>query len=198
MAKTFLKKLVRRCLRQELQKVIKQTDCDLIVDIGCGNGEIWSGLLDKRIIKIFGVDDSARITSLTNGTNVYDHLFMADASQLPFPNNHFDISVISLLLHAVDRTKRGLILKEARRVTRPGGFIFIFDFAFPATQNLIGKLFKCFFECEERLIGEVNPNHYQNYLDFLRDDGLAKFLKSKNYYKKSCFFKNFDVIIIQV
>ncbi len=52
-------------------------------------------------------------------------LKVADAMQLPFPDQHFDTIIMHLILAVVPDSQRAL--KEAQRVLRPGGRILILD-----------------------------------------------------------------------
>jgi len=52
-------------------------------------------------------------------------LQVADAMQLPFPDRHFDIIIMHLILAVVPDSHRAL--QEAQRVLRPGGRILILD-----------------------------------------------------------------------
>ena len=52
-------------------------------------------------------------------------LKVMDASELDFPDAHFDAVVLHLILAVMDQPARGL--REAARVLRPGGRIVVFD-----------------------------------------------------------------------
>ncbi len=63
----------------------------------------------------------------------------ADASDMPFEDGSFDVSVISFALHDMPGPMREKVLEELVRVTTPGGTIMIVDYEIP--QDIIHKLF---------------------------------------------------------
>ena len=62
-------------------------------------------------------------------------LHCQDASQLHFPEAHFDSVVLFFLLHEQPEAVRRATLAEALRVTRPGGHIVIVDYHNPQRRN---------------------------------------------------------------
>ena len=95
-----------------------------VLDVGCGTGEITERLAAKYPRASFvGIDleerhlDRARQRCASLGTRV--RFQVGDALAMPFPDEQFDRVVCRHLLQAVpDATK---VLKEIRRVLRPGG-----------------------------------------------------------------------------
>ena len=62
---------------------------------------------------------------------------VADATNISYENNYFDVSCISFGLHEMPLTIREKVLEEMVRVTKPKGVIIIVDYALP--KNKIGK-----------------------------------------------------------
>lgn len=62
---------------------------------------------------------------------------IADSHKLPFENNHFDAIIMHLILAVVPDP--ALALKEACRVLKPGGKIYIFDKFLRPGQLAIGR-----------------------------------------------------------
>lgn len=50
-----------------------------------------------------------------------------DGVQIPFPPNHFDIAYTMCVFHHIDHVNHEALLKELRRVIRPGGRLFVFE-----------------------------------------------------------------------
>lgn len=97
-----------------------------LLDIGCGNGRFLGSPIDESI-NYTGIDFSKglidvakeRYSSRTNTTFI-----VGDALTLPFPNNTFDIAVSFAVIHHIpSRAYRVQFLREASRVTKPGGLI---------------------------------------------------------------------------
>ncbi|MBI5970661.1 MAG: methyltransferase domain-containing protein [Deltaproteobacteria bacterium] len=55
-------------------------------------------------------------------------LVRGDVLRLPFPDNAFDMAIVSLGLHEVEQTGVPLILREVHRVLKTGSRFVIFDF----------------------------------------------------------------------
>jgi ubiquinone/menaquinone biosynthesis C-methylase UbiE len=92
-----------------------------ILDIGCGFGEFAVAFADEQID--MGIDINSRDLYVAAKTKKYKNLTLADARDLPFTDNSYaSIFSISTLEHIPDSDK---VLKEAYRVLKPGGIIFL-------------------------------------------------------------------------
>ena len=70
-----------------LKKAIEKYKHDKVLDVGCGIGAFVTGLR-KSGIEAYGIDAAEVLERLWNK----DYLFLADASDIPFADNTFDIS----------------------------------------------------------------------------------------------------------
>ena len=108
------------------------------LDIGTGTGRI-AELLGEDAAHVVALDNSpemlrvarARLQDLS-GERV--ELVQGDFNALPFPAASFDTVVLHQVLHFAQDP--ALALREAARVTRPGGRIAIADFAAHAREEL--------------------------------------------------------------
>lgn len=92
-----------------------------ILDIGCGFGEFALAFADEPID--MGVDICAKDLYASSKTKKYKNLTLADARDLPFSDNSYmSIFSISTLEH-IDNADKAL--KEAYRVLKPGGTLFL-------------------------------------------------------------------------
>jgi ubiquinone/menaquinone biosynthesis C-methylase UbiE len=100
-----------------------------VLDVGCGDGVLWNYL--KRIEKIsgnyFGVDISFQAVNFLNKVSdkKEETFFVMDASNLDFPDNHFDVVFAYGVVGYMDDPKGAL--QEIYRVCKPGGLIGIFS-----------------------------------------------------------------------
>jgi SAM-dependent methyltransferase len=105
-----------------------------VLDLGCGPLSfipeeipvaVHAGvdLLLERLQGVRANDDSAVLTN-------------ADGKQLPFPDETFDLVVLSTLMSSVlDPGLRAAIARETVRVLRGGGIVLWYDFRVPSTSN---------------------------------------------------------------
>lgn len=104
-----------------------------ILALGCGTG-IEARALARLIgpdTAIVGVDHSPNLVDaarrLTHEEGLSDHVTyqVGDAHQTPFDDEGFDIVALHTLISHVDDPLQ--VLREARRVVRPGGTVAVFD-----------------------------------------------------------------------
>jgi demethylmenaquinone methyltransferase/2-methoxy-6-polyprenyl-1,4-benzoquinol methylase len=88
----------------------------------------------------------------------------ADAQQLPFPDNHFQIVAVAFGLRNVTDTDRGLA--EMVRVTRPGGQVAILEFSQPQGR-VFGRVYRFYFRHVLPLIGQAISRSKDNAYRYL-------------------------------
>lgn len=92
----------------------------LVLDNGCGGGQLGEVLKDCRII---GVDLSANM--LKHAAKRLSEVRQASAESLPFENNYFDSIFSRSLLHHLDHPEKAV--SEMVRVLKPGGSVIFSD-----------------------------------------------------------------------
>jgi ubiquinone/menaquinone biosynthesis C-methylase UbiE len=102
-----------------------------VLDVGTGPGVLLVELAMRRPdLRLTGVDLSAdMITAATRNLAPFGDRATArvgDVTDLPFPDESFDLVVSSLSLHHWDRPEAAV--PELARVLRPGGRVYIYDF----------------------------------------------------------------------
>lgn len=109
----------------EFTQSMHEFDChagEKVLDIGCGNGWLVSNFA-RNGANITGVDLTPRAIELTRKRlEIYGlkaDLKVANAEELPFPDNHFDYLTSAGVLHHTPNTEKAML--EAVRVLRPGG-----------------------------------------------------------------------------
>src|SRR5262249_18565165 len=120
-----------------------------VLDLCCGTGDMTFAL-SKRAAKsarILGADFShamlqrARAKSLQNGSSARPEWIEADALNLPFPGEHFELLTSAFGFRNLADYDAGL--HEIARVLRPGGECGILDFSEP--KGLMGDLYRFYF-----------------------------------------------------
>jgi len=109
-----------------------------ILDVATGTGK-QAFAFAKRGYDVVGVDLSEDMLRVANKRNKYENVKfeVADATNMPFKTNFFDVSCVSFALHDMPLTIREKVLKEIVRVTKPEGITVIVDYALP--ENKIRK-----------------------------------------------------------
>jgi demethylmenaquinone methyltransferase/2-methoxy-6-polyprenyl-1,4-benzoquinol methylase len=92
------------------------------------------------------------------------HFLEADAQQLPFPDNSFQITTVAFGLRNVTNTDRGLA--EMVRVTRPAGRVAILEFSRPR-HWLFGRLYRFYFRHLLPFIGQAISRSKENAYNYL-------------------------------
>lgn len=146
-----------------------------LLEVGCGTC-LQSLKIAQAGIKVVGVDISDKM--FPSALDIPDELTIqvADGTNLPFPDNSFDLTLISLALHEMAAEKRLPIVKELIRTLRPGGGVLIIDYD-TAIKNSSG-LTSWMIKAIEWLAGK---EHHSNFRSFLRDGGVPGLLSMLGY-----------------
>ena len=114
--------------RKAATKIIAPGPGMQILDLAAGPGSS-SEPLHKAGATVFATDFSEGMLAVGRKSRPYLNFSKADALNLPFEDNRFDVVTISYgLRNTVDYPKA---LAEARRVTKPGGRMVVVEFSHP-------------------------------------------------------------------
>jgi ubiquinone/menaquinone biosynthesis C-methylase UbiE len=75
-----------------------------------------------------------------------------DGAHIPFADDHFDIAYAMCVFHHIDHADHVALLKELKRVLRPGGSLFIFEHN-PLNPLTVRVVNNCPFDENAHLIG---------------------------------------------
>lgn len=125
-----------------------------VLDLCCGTGDMAAAVRRRSpAAVIVGADFSRGM--LTRGAEKFARLEIsaveADALQLPFPENTFDLVVSAFGFRNLANYNAGL--REIHRVLREGGEVGILDFSEPG--GLLGKLYGVYFRSVLPRIGTM-------------------------------------------
>ncbi|MEM4616063.1 MAG: methyltransferase domain-containing protein [Archaeoglobaceae archaeon] len=151
----------------EIKNSVK--DAERIIDIGAGPGILSEEL--KNLFpeaEIICIDLSSEMCIISGGIR-------CKAECLPFRNEVFDVAIFCFSLHELSVE---CALKEAYRVLKRGGFIFIIDLDRDAPE-IIKKLWKIIFS---RLISpDYASKVYNSWRAFEKCEDIAERLKKMNF-----------------
>jgi ubiquinone/menaquinone biosynthesis C-methylase UbiE len=168
-----------------------------VLDIGCGTGAHLVQY-QKVMCQVFGVDTSPSMlkrAQLKLGERA--DLRLVNASTLRFPDNHFDIILLSTVLHEMAPEMRIKVLTEARRVLKESGRILIIDFHPGPLKPIKGWIYKIIINIAEFAAGR---EHFKNSRQYLATGGIPALideckLKIEDY--KIVSGGNFGIFIIK-
>ncbi len=154
-------------LRDEVVDFTNAERGSRILDIGTGTGRQAFAFARKRY-DVIGVDLSKDMLAVAQKKNKFQNVKfeVADATNLPFEDDSFDVSCVSFALHDMPLTIREKALKEMARVSRLGGTVVVVDYALP--KNKICRL----------LIYHLVRLYEKYYPEFIRSDLEALLRKS--------------------
>ena len=103
-----------------------------VLDVATGTARQAISLA-RRGNTVTGLDLSPDMLAVARSKNHYPNLTLVegDATALPFEDASFDVTHIAFALHDMPPSMRLPVLAEMRRVTRPGGRVFVVDYYLP-------------------------------------------------------------------
>ena len=162
-------------ISRDMADLMKRGRLKRILDVACGTGYTVCELR-KRGINTVGVDLSPGMLSVASQKAGGCGFVLGDGTNLPFSTS-FDGAVISLALHEVSPSVREAVWSEMKRVVRPGGLLFVVDFAkMPGKRTLYSKLVTRFILAIERATLKFDPDHWYNSMNFQEVGGLSGWL----------------------
>lgn len=160
----------------------KTGECAL--DLCCGTGDIAAELA-RHGAKVCGLDFTPEMLTLAARKHAGLFWVHADAQQIPFPDQSFDIVTVAYGLRNLADWQRGL--SEMRRVAKPSARLLILDFGKPPNP-LWRSLYFSYLRLAVPLHGRVfcrNAAAYAYILESLQNypaqEGVAAELKNIGY-----------------
>jgi len=112
------------------------TPGDKVLDLGCGNGRFFEFCREKNA-DYYGVDSSEKLIQIARARYPQAKFQVADALDLPFPNNYFDkIYSVAVFHHIPSKELRLRFLDEAKRALKPGGALILTVWNFRKAEEL--------------------------------------------------------------
>ncbi|MFC1889823.1 class I SAM-dependent methyltransferase [Thermodesulfobacteriota bacterium] len=140
-----------------------------VLDIGCGTGTHLS-LYQKAGCRVFGIDRSPSMLSKARERLGADAgLVLGDATEMPWPDNKFDLVLTMAALHEMPADTRMAVIGESMRVLKGDGRILLIDFHPGPLRPWKGWMTKGLITVIETLAGR---EHFRNYRHFITNDGL--------------------------
>lgn len=151
-----------------------------ILDIGCSAGAASAAYAaNDPEAEVQAIDLGAGMLRYAHARaeslGVAVHFHQMDASALTFADDSFDLVVSHNLMHEIGAEKRRAMLREARRVVRPGGIVIHQDVAIRGLPTLVEQVER---DWDTHFNGEAHWNTYQN-ADLIADMKAAGFTEAE-------------------
>jgi len=127
-------------LAKKLLEMAELRDATDFLEIGCGNGEVSKYIARNYVGKVIATDiDPDQIAIARKGSgNISNLRFqVADAVELPFEDESFDVVIAFGVLHHID--KWDTAMAEIIRVLRPGGYLIYAEVIYPEAISSMDK-----------------------------------------------------------
>jgi len=144
----------------ELKKTEDEKAPFSLLDFGCGDGN--SCIYFRRHfpnVTINGIDVSEESIGKANEKDISNAIFKAfDGLKIPYTDDRFDVVFTSMVFHHIEHGLHEGILREIRRVLKPGGRFYIFEHNpnNPLTRKVVRE---CVFDEDAVLL---KPNYCKN------------------------------------
>jgi ubiquinone/menaquinone biosynthesis C-methylase UbiE len=162
---------------RDMAALMKHYGVNRVLDVACGTGYTVCEL-HRNGIGIVGVDLSAEMLSVAALKTGGCGFVRADGTSLPFPKGSFDGAIVSLALHEMFPATREAVWSEMKRVVKPGGRLFVLDFArLPGQRSLYSRVVARAILKVERSTLKFDPDHWHNSMLFQEEGGLTGWLE---------------------
>jgi len=130
---------IRKVAAALLNKYISRKSENKILDVGCGTGSMFSLL--RNYGSVWGIDASSTAVSYARRRGIANAVSQAFAEKMPFPNNYFDIVVCFDVLYHQWIGDEGAVVREMKRVLKPGGILILKEPAYDWLRSQHDKIF---------------------------------------------------------
>lgn len=111
-----------------------------VLDAGCGSGKNTVYLSEKGF-RIYGFDVSEKAIAIARKRVPLGHFVVADASELPYKKNFFDVIVDVGLFHCIPIRQRTQVKNEISRILNSNGYFILREFLRSKQQPALKPLF---------------------------------------------------------
>lgn len=152
---------------------------NIILDLASGSGDLAVEFIKMNPEKIICTDLSFEMLKINNSKiNNPNHItIQADAGNLPFGNNTFDITGISFGVRNFENLEKCVM--EIYRTLKPGGLFLTIEMFGSRSRSVINKLFGIYFKKILPKIGNILSK--SKYAYFYLFDSVDTFLTADEY-----------------
>ncbi|MFC4989595.1 methyltransferase domain-containing protein [Saliphagus infecundisoli] len=110
-----------------------------VLDLGCGTGTLTVEIAQHYPdTAVHGIDIDPAMLAIARDKIMKDYqhvqLVRGTVTDLPYPDDHFDSVISSLVFHHLTTDQKLVTMSEVQRVLRPGGEFHLIDWGRPASR----------------------------------------------------------------
>ena len=176
-------------LRKKILDIIIKLNPERIIDVCCGTG-YQVKLLNRYGFSAVGIDLSSEMLAVSKRGKWKAPCFKQDATAIDYPDESFDLVLITMALHEKDPVSRQKIVAEMDRILQPHGHLMVADYWLSSGASWFAKKAIRFIE---RLAG---GKHYQNFRNYEESGGLKQIISATELtHIRDYFFGNGTIIL---
>ncbi|MCK9218474.1 MAG: bifunctional demethylmenaquinone methyltransferase/2-methoxy-6-polyprenyl-1,4-benzoquinol methylase UbiE [Bacteroidales bacterium] len=152
--------------RKKLVSLLSMYHPRQILDVATGTGDLAIAMAALHPARIDGIDLSEKMLEIglgkvrKKGLTSLISLHLADAENIPFPENSFDAITVAFGVRNFENLQKGLM--EMKRVLRPKGIMLILEFSHPASFPM-KQLYKIYSHYGIPIIGRFISKNQEAY-----------------------------------
>ena len=152
---------------EEYKKLVPKQSYKKTLDLGCGTVEFYE-LITKNLKSTYtGVDLSPDMLKVGKSKYQKIKLYEADAENLPFKNNSFDLVVGRGIIHHLPDPKKGC--QEAFRVLKKGGYFIVSE---PHSNLLLHFIRQIYYRLSSHFSHTHKSFYKEEFINLLKDSGF--------------------------
>jgi len=148
-------------IRKKIAQEVITLQPKYLIDMCCGTANQIKYFTNLPNTKIIGIDISDNMLNVALKNAPPNTCYKQDASQTNFPDNHFDVAILSFILHETTPEMAYSIVNEAKRIIKSNGKIIITDYIIDKRTSILGKMSAYL---TEFLIGGEHFNNFKIYI----------------------------------
>ena len=143
-ARSFDHVMLGELKKARMQLAAHLKDCHRVLDLGVGGGHMANSLLATGVPEVWGIEPSPYLLQLTATQFPDIKLRHGVAEKTDFPDQHFDAVVACFVFHEIPPRYADQVLKEAKRILKPGGILAWIEPSPTQLQSRVGELWRAY------------------------------------------------------
>lgn len=158
-------------IRKNVVKTAEKYNVKSIADFCCGTGNQLKYLQKAGFKDILGVDLSENMIEQAKKGNYNPKCLLEDATKTSLSDNSYDMAMVTFALHEKPIEVAQVMILEAKRVVKDGGYFVAVDYCYDKKAIFLGKWGTTYVEY---LAG---GDHYANFKTYISKGGLNFLMK---------------------